>query len=455
MLLPETSYADADGTRIAYQVFGEGPPVMVVAGLLSNVELMWEHELYRRTLERIAKHTTCLMFDKRGVGLSDRFDVAPTADQRLTDMISVLDAVGWERAHVHGTSEGGMMAQHFAATHPERVESLGLLNSSISPRYWPALADHTRPGDPPPTDLVGRLRAMADDWPSNPERMVDWFLPSQSDNASVVRWFGRLQRLSASPRDFRRQVESVLKLDPGDAPERITARTHIVGVTGDTVIPIASSRLLATLIPNAEFIELAGTDHFAWCMPSWSEMLDLYLEFVLGRPVHTAASRRFATVLFTDIVDSTSRSSEVGDARWREMLESHDRIVRQRIDTHGGRLVKSTGDGLLAIFDLPSQAVACSTELLEALAGIGIVIRAGVHAGEIEVRDDGDISGIAVNLAARVEHEAEPGHLWVTSTVRDMMLGGSNTFADRGLHRLKGVEGEWRLYGLVADSTSR
>jgi class 3 adenylate cyclase len=289
---------------------------------------------------------------------------------------------------------------------------------------------------------------MADDWPANPERMVDWFLPSQSGNESVIRWFGRLQRLSASPRDFRRQIESVFQLDAGDSPERIQARTQVTHVRGDDVIPVAAGRMLADIIPDATFVDMPGSDHFAWCMPNWCDMLDQYIEFVIGRPAQSTSTRRFATVLFTDIVDSTSTSSAVGDHQWRETLESHDRIARESIEAHGGRLVKSTGDGLLAIFDLPSQAVSCGTQLIEALSGIGISIRSGAHAGEIEVRDDGDITGIAVNLAARVEHEARPGHLWVTSTVRDMMLGGSVDFADQGERQLKGIDGSWRLYSV-------
>ncbi len=340
------------------------------------------------------------------------------------------------------------MAQQFAAEHPDRVESLGLLNSGISHRYWSRLPPYTHADDPVAEPLLPRFMELADGWPSNPELMVDWFLPSQSGNDSVTRWFGRLQRLSASPRDFRRQIKSVFELDPGDAPENITARTQVTNVKGDAVIPVAAGRLLADLIPGASFVELPGNDHFAWCMPNWHDMLDQYLQFVLDRHVTVATTRRFATVLFTDIVNSTSTSSTVGDSRWRELLDSHDRIARQLVESHGGRLVKSTGDGLLAIFDLPSQAVSCSGELLEALAGIGIEIRAGAHAGEIEVRDDGDITGIAVNLVARVEHEAVPGHLWVTSTVRDMMLGGAVTFADRGPHDLKGIDGTWRLYSL-------
>jgi class 3 adenylate cyclase len=451
MRIPETRYADAGDTRIAYQLFGEGPPVLIVSGLLSNVELVWEHELFRRTFERIGKHVTCLVFDKRGVGLSDRFDSAPTSEQRLGDMLSVLEAVGWDRAHVHGMSEGGLMAQHFAAEHPDRVMSLGLLNSGVPRRYFERVADYVRPSDRVVASTVPRLLAIAESWPSNPADMVDMFLPSQSGNDSVVRWFGRLQRLSASPRDFRRQLESVFAIDPGDAPERVRARTQVMHTAEDDVIAVATGRLLADVIPNAEFVEIPGGDHFAWCMPNWSEMLDRYLGFVLGETMQSTAVRRFATVLFTDIVNSTSTSASVGDTRWRELLESHDRIVRRLIEEHHGTLIKSSGDGLLAMFDLPSEAVGCGAALLDELSGIGVVIRAGVHAGEVEVREDGDITGIAVNLAARVEHEADAGTLWATSTVRDMMLGGSVQFLDQGEHALKGIDGAWRLYRLAKE----
>ena len=208
-------------------------------------------------------------------------------------------------------------------------------------------------------------------------------------------------------------------------------------------------RLLADLIPDARYIDVAGEDHFAWIMPTWREIDDTLIEFATGVPVGRTSTRRSATVLFTDIVGSTRQSAERGDAAWQALLDSHDRIARRLVDQHSGRVVKSTGAGLLVTFDSPSQGVACGVGLRDALAGIGIEIRAGVHAGEIEVHDDGDISGIAVNLAARVEQRAADGEFWASPTVRDMMLGGSTTFADVGEHELKGIDGSWRLFSVA------
>jgi class 3 adenylate cyclase len=242
----------------------------------------------------------------------------------------------------------------------------------------------------------------------------------------------------------------VVALDAGDSPERITTRTLIMHVAGDRVLPVAGGRLLAELIPDAEYVEVPGEDHFAWIMPNWRELNDVLIEFATGTKVSRATTRTFATVVFTDIVGSTRQSAERGDAEWRAVLDSHDRIARGLIDDAGGRVVKSTGDGLLVTFDTPSQGVECAISLRDALAGIGIDIRSGVHAGEIEVHDDGDISGIAVNLAARVEQAAGDGEIWASSTVRDMMLGGSTSFAEAGDHTLKGIDGTWRLFSVAS-----
>jgi class 3 adenylate cyclase len=227
-------------------------------------------------------------------------------------------------------------------------------------------------------------------------------------------------------------------------------RTLVLHVQGDRVLPAAGGRLLADLIPDAEYVEVGGEDHFAWIMPTWREIDDTLIEFATGTSVQRTSTRRFATVMFTDIVGSTRQSAERGDTAWRALLDSHDRIARGLVDEHGGRVVKSTGDGLLLTFDTPSQAVAYGVSLREALTGIGIAIRAGVHAGEIEVHDDGDVSGIAVNLAARVEQRAADGEFWASSTVRDMMLGGSTPFTDAGEHQLKGIDGTWRLFSVAS-----
>lgn len=451
MQVPETHYARVGDLRIAYQKWGEGPPLLIVPALISNVEVSWEHELYRRTLEHLGKHMTCVQFDKRGIGLSDRFDGAPTLEERNQDIHAVMGAVGLERCHFLGLSEGGLMSQLFAADFPERVESLILLNTFPPRRYSKRIHGHFRDGDYPlygTAERYKRFMRVADEWSEDPRYFVEWDMPSAAQNESFIRWVGRLQRLSASPRDFRRQVDSVFALEGGDAPERIKTRTMVMHVKGDQVLPAAGGRVLADLIPGATFVEIAGADHFSWIMDNWRDVNDTIIKFITGISADRTTTRQFGTILFTDIVDSTKRSSAVGDSNWREILDSHDRITRSLIDQHHGRVVKSTGDGLLAVFEVPSQGVACGLEMREALRGIGVEIRAGVHAGEIEVHDDGDISGIAVNLAARVEQKAADGELWTSSTVRDMMLGGSASFTERGEHELKGIDGTWRLFSV-------
>jgi class 3 adenylate cyclase len=451
MPLPETHYARSGELRIAYQKWGDGPALMIVPAIISNVEVAWEHELVSRTLEHFGKHFTCVQFDKRGIGLSDRFDEMPTLSQRIEDISAVMFAVNWKKAHFLGVSEGGAMAQLFAANFPDQVESLVLVNSIVSPRYRLRIPDYVQEGDPPlqkTKEIYERFLKVVETWSEEPAYMVDWMMPSQSGNKSFIRWNGRLQRMTCGPKDFRRQVESVHTLDAGDAPERIKARTMVMHVKGDRVLPVAGSRLLSQTIPSATYYEIKGDDHFAWVMPNWRDGTDAIIEFVTGRAVKPTSKRKFGAILFTDIVDSTNQASAVGNAKWREILEGHDRVTRKLIDKHAGRLIKSTGDGLLAIFDTPFQGVTCGIEMCDALGGMGVAIRAGLHVGQIEVHEDGDISGIAVSLAARVEQHAGERELWTSSTVRDMMLGGPDTFTDRGEHVLKGIDGRWRLYSV-------
>jgi class 3 adenylate cyclase len=280
--------------------------------------------------------------------------------------------------------------------------------------------------------------------------MVDWMMPSQSDNAEFVRWIGRFQRLSASPAEIARQIENVLRLGGVEDLESIEAPTLLVHVDDDQVAPVAFSRYLSHVIPGARYLEIEGDDHFLWVAPEWRAMCDAWIAFVTDGQRAVARERRFAAILFTDVVGSTASSASIGDARWREVLESHARICDKVVAARSGRVVKSTGDGLLAVFDTPSSAVAAAADLRRDLTGIGLTIRAGVHAGEVEVHDDGDVSGLAVNLASRVESAAREGQVLVSSTVRDLLLGGEHRFEDAGEHALKGIDGAWRLYSLAA-----
>ena len=450
MEVPDVKFATSeDGVRIAYQVFGEGPTVVAAPPLLSHVELAWENELYRRTLERAARHLKMITFDKRGLGLSDRFDDPPDAEQRIADFVAVMDAEGVERATVSGFSEGSVLAMLFAATYPERVDKVMLANTVSPARYWYRLDELAGEHLLPTAEIRRRWDEIADGWASNPGLMVDWILPSQSNNESLVRWMGRLQRLSATQDAVRRQIENVFQLDAGDAPTRVQQPTLITHSVGDRVLDVGHSRILHEIMPNSRLVEFDSDDHFFWLSENWKQLVDIHVEFVTESPVADTTSRTFGAVLFTDIVGSTSAATAIGDDGWHETLESHARICDQAIAGVGGRVVKSTGDGVLAIFDSPSAAVDAARRLRTELAPIGIDIRGGIHAGEVELHDDGDISGLAVNLAARVEQAAPDGEIYVSSTVRDLLLGGSHGFEDRGEHDLKGIDGRWTLCRLT------
>jgi class 3 adenylate cyclase len=445
--IPETRFATAGSLHLAYHDWGDGPPLVLIPPIVSNIELAWESELYRRVLEHMGHHLRVVAFDKRGIGLSDRFEEHPTLDQRLGDIAAVMDAVGLERASIMGMSEGGLMAQHFAVRHPERVERLFVVNS-----FAPIdRADEIRAlGEPPITttpESLARWARIVETWGVDPAVMVDYIAPSQRDNEAFVRWTGRFQRFSATHADFQRQFESVVSvIAAGSSPELISSPTTVVHVLRDQVVNVGHGRVLARLIPHAEYLEIDGDDHYCWLMPNWRDVVDPIIERVTGRPVAMVEERRFAAVLFTDIVGSTETLSRLGDARWREAVEGHDRLATRLIDRHSGRLVKNTGDGLLAMFPTPSGAVRYAQELAHELRELGLTIRAGIHAGEIEVLGNGDITGLCVNIAARVEQAAAEGELLVSSTVRDMLLGSDITTAERGTHTLKGIDGEWRLY---------
>lgn len=443
MAVPETRYAKTDdGVHIAYQAFGSGPPVVIIPPLVSNVELVWEQELFRRVFEYCADHVTIVQFDKRGIGTSDRWEQEPTLEQRIDDISTVMDAEGLDRASLIGLSEGGLMSQLFAIRHPERVDRLELINSLRGfghPSMTYEFATH----------VLGKWMEIYESWGQRPELLVDLVMPSHVDNPEFMRWVGRWQRMTASPQDFLRQLKSVAGLEVPPNLDTITAPTAVIHCSGDRVVLPPGSRDLAREIPNAVYVEIESDDHFVWVTPNWRDFIDVSLEHVTGSPVTSHYERRFAVVLFTDLVGSTSRSAAMGDERWHTTLESHNRICASIVERHRGRIVKSTGDGILATFDVPSAAVTAAAALRDELAGVGLTIRAGVHAGEIEVHSTGDISGVAVNVAQRVEASAENGTVWVSSTVRDLLLGSQFAFEDRGERSLKGMDGAWRLYALA------
>lgn len=448
--VPEVLFTDAHGVRIAWQRFGDGPDLLMIPPLVSNVEIAWEHEYYRRFLEYLALHLRVLAFDKRGMGLSDRFGSAPTLEERTDDILAVLDAAGVERIAIGGVSEGGLMAQLFTALHPDRVERLILINSL--PGVTGFLATLSGPDGSlgPVEEKLARFDRLVETWGHDPQYMVDWLSPRLSDDAAFVRWVGRLQRQSATAQDVARQIESLTKLDAADRLGEIEAPTLIMHSARDQVVPFAAAPWLAERIRGSTVVELDSDDHFALTDAGWRDVADRLIEFVTGASPTREVERRVQTVVFTDIVASTSGAARVGDDAWRRLLDAHDRVAWDVVGRTSGSIVKSTGDGVLARFDSPSEALAFATELRRALEALGLRIRCGLHTGEVELRANGDITGVAVNLAARVESACEDGAIYVSSTVCDLLLGGTARFEDRGEHQLKGFDRPWRLFCLAS-----
>ena len=443
MDVPDVQYARAgDGHRLAWQQWGSGPDVLVVPPLVSNCELIWEQELFRRSLEYQGDHTRVTAFDKRGIGLSDRFEAAPTLEQRCDDILTVMDAAGLKRTTLVGFSEGGLMSQLFTVLHPERVERLVLGNSIPGASAFAEL-------DPDLDTTLRKHGQLIEEWGTNPQWFVEWFNPSQKDNAAFVRWAGRFQRLSATSADIGRQLASVAPLDARERLSEIAVPTLVTHDVGDAVVPVAAGRWLAQQIPGAIYFETLGSDHITLVGPEWRTVTDAHLEFICGSIAPARSERTLATVVFTDIVGSTARAATDGDEQWRRTLDSHDRVGWAIANRHRGVVVKATGDGFLLRFDSPSPALDFARDFRTEVASMGVPIRCGLHMGEIEVRADGDIAGVAVNLAARVEQAAVDGEIFVSSTVRDLMLGGDARFEDRGEHSLKGFDSPWRLYALA------
>jgi class 3 adenylate cyclase/pimeloyl-ACP methyl ester carboxylesterase len=446
--VPEVSFADAGGVSIAWQQWGSGPDVLAVPPLVTNIELTWENEFYRRYFDYIGRHVRLTVFDKRGIGLSDKFNKPPTLEQRTKDIVAVMNAARLEQPALVGVSEGGLMAQLFTVQHPDRVNRLALVNTQPG---MSGMLSAFRGSDGSLERLkhfVDRFTRIVADWGRDPQYFVDLFCPSHAENAAFVRWWGRLQRQSATPADIRRQVESLRGLDATARLVEISVPTLVLHASGDRVLPAACGRYVADRIPGARFVEIPGDDHFVEPGVHWQHMADAWLEFVTGSAPTRQAERRVVTVLFTDIVDSTAKAATVGDGEWRRLLDRHDRIAWELVDRYRGTIVKSTGDGVLARFDAPSQALEFAVAFRQALAELAIEIRCGLHSGEVELRENGDITGTAVNLAARVEQAADQGVIAVSSTVRDLLLGGDKRFSDYGEHSVKGFDQRWHLFAL-------
>ena len=440
---PETRYARSGPYNIAYQVTGDGPfDLLWIPGFVSNIELAWEEPLLARYLARLARFSRLILFDKRGTGMSDRvpLDALPTLEERMADLVVVLDAVGSERAALFSDSEGGNLATLFAATKPDRTIALvtaGIFAKRIwSPEY---------PWAPTPEQRAIEIEATERDWGA---RSMANLAPSAASDPALARRLATYFRRSASPGAAAALMRMNTQIDVRGVLPTITVPTLVIHRTGDRDAKIEEGRWIAGQIPGATFLELPGDDHIPW-VGDQDTLLDAVEEFLTGSVPAKSVDRVLATVLFIDIVGSTKRAAELGDARWTELLDGFYVIVRRELERHRGRLVDTAGDGLLATFDGPARAVRCAFAIRAAVVGLGLETRAGVHTGEVELGRHG-IKGIAVHTGARVAALAGDGEVWTSSIVRDLVSGSGLVFDDRGIHALKGVPDQWRLFEVRA-----
>jgi class 3 adenylate cyclase len=439
MARPETRYALSGDVHIAYQVFGEGDlDVVLVNGYITHIELVWDFEPLARSLEALASFARVIAFDRRGSGLSDPVPQAPTLEERMDDVRAVMDAAGSERAALIGVSEGVSMSLLFAATYPERVQALvcvgGMARSTETDDY-PL-------GTPAQALIESGIELVAPYWGQG--AMIEVVAPSAADDPEARAMLARLERASASPGMLGQLAQQFLDIDVRHVVPSVHVPTLILHRRLDRLVNVRHGRWLADHMPNARLVELPGDDHAIWYEDPETTLGEIQ-EFLTGARDVPEPDRVLATVLFTDIVDSTRTASELGDQRWREVLERYQRAVTAALGRFGGREVKSTGDGHLATFDGPARAIRCAQAILASSGALGIRLRAGMHTGECEVMGD-DIGGIAVHIAARVSGLAGPDEVLVSRTVKDLVAGSGIEFSDHGTHTLKGVPDSWQLY---------
>jgi pimeloyl-ACP methyl ester carboxylesterase len=435
---PETRYAKSGDVHIAYQVVGSGPlDVVWVPGFISNLELEGDYPEMQHFIGRLIAFCRLIRFDKRGTGLSDRAFGVPTLEQRMDDVRAVMDAVGSARSALFGQSEGGPMSLLFAATYPERTQALILWGAfAVSPLHtWP------------PERFQARLDELERTWGSGAQ--LAQVAASKTSDESFARGYARLERLSMSPAAVLAIARMNREIDVRQILSAIRVPTLIVHRTDDRRVDVQSGRDLAALMPAAKYIELPGIDHLPFFGDA-DRVADEIEEFLTGSRHEVESDRVLATVLFTDIVDSTKRAAELGDRQWRALLDRHDQAVREQFARFRGREVKNLGDGFLATFDGPARAIRCAAAIAHSVQPLGIGLRAGLHTGEIELKRD-DIGGIAVHIAARVADLAGPGESLVSSTVRDLVAGSGLRFADRGLHALRGLPEQVHLYTVLPE----
>jgi class 3 adenylate cyclase len=437
--LPETRYARTSDGSVAYQVVGTGPIDLVfIQTWVANIDVMWEQRLIASFLQRLAAFCRLIVFNKRGTGVSDPLpqEVGPTLESWMDDVGAVMDAAGSERAAVFGHGVGAQEALLFAGAHPERVSSLVLLDG-----FARLVRDSDYPAGMP--DAAAR-RWANDSLNTGTERGLGYLAPSLVGDARLRTWWARYVRLSVRPVDLAAVSQAALTRDVRPVLATIKAPTLILQHRDGQFIRAGHGKHLADAIHNARYVELPGADYLYFAGDT-DQVIREVREFLTGTKEVVESDRILATVLFTDIVDSTKRATELGDRKWRALLSDHNALVRRELERFRGHEVKTVGDGFVATFDGPARAVRCALAIGAGLREIGIDVRAGLHAGEVEIGAD-DIQGIAVHIGARVVDLAGPGEVLVSSTVKDLVAGSEIRFKARGSQALKGVAGRWRLF---------
>lgn len=437
-------YALSGDTHLAYTIFGQGDVDLVWSSPgISNVEMWSEYGALRSMAERLAAFSRFITFDQRGAGLSDPVppQALPTLEERGDDILAVMNAAGSERAALVAQGHNGPQCMLLAATYPERVSALILYGTYAR---WLRADDY--PAGMPPEVADPFRRWVSEVWGTG--RTIDGFLPSASQDETLVREWARVERTGASKAAIDALLGMWMQTDVRDILSSIRVPTLIIHRMDDIQFRVGHGRYLAEHIPGAKYLESPGDAHL-WMGEDLNIFPGEIEEFVTGGRAAPPPDRVLATVLFTDIVGSTSMASDLGDRAWRELLDRHDRTVQRQLDKFGGRSFKNTGDGVAAVFDGPARAVTCACAIRDVLRPMGIEIRAGLHTGEVELRGR-DVSGMAVHIAARVAQVAQAGEAFVSSTVRDLVIGSGLKFDDHGAHRLKGVPDQWRLLKVVA-----
>ena len=439
---PETQYARVDGLHIAFQVVGDGPvDVVLVDQWLGHMEAQWDVPPMAELRQRLASFSRLILFDKRGVGMSDPVPLAalPSVETWMDDLRAVMDAARSGEAVLITTMAGTMMGVVFAASHPDRVRALIVVDG-----FARMLAD-----DYPEGQSVDEGDRRVDQVESSWGRgfMLDLFAPSMRAVPGVRDAWARYERMAGSPGVSQAMIRNIYRLDVRDVLPLIRVPTLIVQHPEARGLNPGHGRYLAAQIPGARHVELPGADNLIWAGDQEAVVAEIE-EFVTGARPAKRTDRRLATVLFTDIVDSTRHAASIGDVAWRALLGRHDALARGAIERSGGQLIKSTGDGVLAVFDRPGRAIESAISIRGELESLGLRVRAGLHTGEIELAA-GDVAGLAVHVASRVASLAGSSDILLTSTVRDLVLGSGVDVVERGSRVLKGVPGRWRIFALA------